>query len=375
MPIVFDHHQMHNQERPQTVEDAVRTYFGWAGIHDFSFESEYTLASQEVTSASGWDTEIIDQEVPVNVLVEYHAAAMGHGAVVRYDTNDDTFWIVGVDSNSVGYVLSWDGSSYTTLMQRSVIDMPIEGDFKIAFRQVRYSDDENDLWNTVSMWGNDRLLFTHLTKVSTALTSTYKFGLAAYGANRTFTNIRIPQLTEFTEWSSLDPGEAPAGGLTRALEGRYVKFFLRYNGSVRAWRPHAISSAFTFNNSSHIDDKQITLDLREAYNHVRMLGAYEIAEYVRDDLLDNHRHRFLETNNPYLMSEAECYDQARKETYRIEQQTKTGTISGAVTPLLEPEDRIAVEDEDDDFLISGFKLELKNTHGQQSMDIRKYAIG
>lgn len=131
------------------------------------------------------------------------------------------------------------------------------------------------------------------------------------------------------------------GGMQRFLEGRYVKHFIRFDGSFYAWRGEPIEISFTF-------DEDLALNLNEDYdfhgyyNHIRMIGAYEQAEFIHSELVRKYGHRFIEVNNPYLMSPEACYIEAQREIRRLQENFNTVTFVHPFMPLLEPEDRIGI---------------------------------
>lgn len=173
------------------------------------------------------------------------------------------------------------------------------------------------------------------------------------------------------EYVTLDPGESPMGGLQRAIDGRYIKLFTRFNGDLvmHIWTNK--SSAFTFLNSDHIDFKK-AFDQRELHNHVRMLGAYTEGEYIDHDLVDQIGYRFTEANNPYLLTDRECYIEAKNHVRRMKENAETASFSYQfLNPFLEPEDRITVENEGD-WIINGYDLEFSPGYVKATYSIRRW---
>jgi hypothetical protein len=372
MSIVFDNNKLHNRSRPQTVESAFTTYASWAGIHQFKYDDEYAEATRNVSKATGdWEYDVIDYGFEPNFYCEYHVSqCLGHGVVVKY-IDAESHWVVGISPSGDAEVWS-DTAGLSLLKYRMPVDVPSEGDVRVSFRQIRMSDSADDLWDAVSMWINDRLIFTYTEHVGVVINETVKFGFASYDSTYDVTNFRVPLLSAYTEWASLDPGEAPAGGLQRVIEGQYTKHFIRFDGSLRAWRPQTNSSEYTFPEHM-LEYTQDKFDKRGLFTHIRMMGAYEQAEYHREDLSAKFGHRFMETNNPYLMSERECYIQAQLEIKRMEEAATEESIRIPFRPLLELEDHITTDR--GERIISSRRWRFTATQIEEEIKAREYTYG
>jgi hypothetical protein len=355
----------------QTVEEAFRVYGNWACIHDFNFDSIYEAASVSVGAATGWATPVkAGTALPVDVLVEYNVTSGSHALLLRHSEYDDSGLLFGINSSGHLFAQEWafgnPGIMYMNIPAHTTI-----GNVKIAYRQQRFSSDENDVWEAATMWIDDALIDTYVRYVGTATGESVTIAFTSDTTGQTFTDVRVPQLTQFTEWTSIDPGEPAAGGLERAVEGRYTKYFMRFNGELRAWRSKASPSRHTFTDSDSIYVRAASYDRRQLYTHVRMLGAWVQAEAVRGDLIKSRRHRFLEANNPFLMSEADCYAEATNELRRMEEAAYTETIETPFTPLLEPEDRISTPS--GEWIVSSREADFSITASDQALTTRKYA--
>lgn len=340
MPVTFDHNKQSNRERPLTVEGAIKVYANWSGLHDTDFYETLDYSSQTLNATAGtWVVSQLAEDVPYEFQIEYYAPQLGHGIACRYD-EDGNYVLYGVDASSHMIAKYYDA---VNAVWYDLLDIPVacpsEGDVIITFRELRHSDDPEDIWVAISMWVNDALIDSYTLYWGETMSGTMKIGLAGHNASITLENIRIPQLTEFAEWASLDPGETTMGGMTRVLEGRYVKYFVRYDGTLRAWRsqPTPASASFGKGDVYVFETKD---DRREIFNHVRMMGAYEYAEYKDMGLIGAYGHKFTERNNPYLMSEPECYQQAQNEIRRMKERAYQQTIQTRFSPHLEPEDRV-----------------------------------
>lgn len=391
--IQFQFHRVVDFVSPLTVENAFRRYANFGQIHDQVFEKAYEMASagwaatgnpgtginsftaddtelflNAVTAPAGWHKVIQLTAVPHSVLLKYHKETDPQAAVVGVQ-DDSSCYIVGTRSGHIT-IAKRDSAGTVTNVLDITKTYPQIADVQVALRHIRFSDDDSDLWRCISLWMNDALMVSYVEKVDGILDNPIYFGLATYaGSTCAFTDIQIPQLTEFAETCTLDPSEEPMGGLQRAIEGRYIKMHMRQNGQLRAWRPREVDSQRTFINGE-ILSKDIPFDRRSMYNHVRQVGAYRQAEFFRPDLIRKQDHRFTELNNPFLMTEAECYDQARLSILRMESEANSQQLVTPFTPLLQPEDRITTPD--GDYIITQRDITVEQARVYQNLQTRQY---
>lgn len=338
MPIIFDDNILYNRSAPQIVENAFRAYCNWSGLHRFSFSDRYRLDSTTVVSnANAWQTQMISALFPVSMLLQFDVDSPDGFGVRLCDTG--TFAIeIHMQNNTVVVQEIADGSR--TEVYQAPHKTYLRGHVEVGFREFRLSSDQLDVWNSMSVWVNNRLLFTYAKRVELVVPTDVQVGLLSYNGATTFNNVRVPQLTSYTEWSSLDPGEVPMGGLDRAMEGRYIRYFLRPTGEVRAWRADVKQPDYIFDTADEFEVSSESFDKRTIYTHVRMLGASVVAEAVDQALIKQYGHRFFEASNPYLMSESECRREAVEEIRRGLESALNEEIVTSYRPTLEPEDYI-----------------------------------
>lgn len=364
MPVTFQDHRLSDQQPPLTLEESFRLYAAYAGIHDCNFDDLFTDSSISYTGtvAATWTSALQIADLPLSYTVSYTKTVARQGVVV------------GVGSTGTGYLVCTDSSGiyvyYGATLKYSVpIVTPTEADVVVAFRQVRYNDREDELWRVITLWMNDALILTYSEPASLIIDSP-RFGMAAYGTDAvTYTDVRVPELTDFAEWATLDPGETPLGGLRRVIEGRYLQYFVRFNGELRAWRP-----------KSRVEDHElvdnviytgrVSTDLSQMANHIRMVGAYTWAEALDADLVEKYEHRFREENNPMLMSEKECYTEAVRSLKRVREAANGEQVRTPFTPLLEPEDRVSTPN--GDWLISQMDQSLVLGGVNQTLTLKQY---
>lgn len=334
MPVTFKHQRTSDQQPLLTLEEMFRSYAAFSGIHTCKFDDlvDEASISHTGTAASTWAAHLETDLLPSSYTVYYTKTVARQGVAV------------GVNSVGTGYIVCTDSSGVyvyygSTLKYSLPIVTPTNADVAVAFRQVRYSDREDDLWRVITLYMNDQLIMTY-SEPASLLLDTPRFGFATYGTDSvTYTDVRIPDLTEFAEWGTLDPGETPLGGLRRVIEGRYLRYFIRFDGSLRAWRPKSLPEAHAFD-PNDIYEGQVSVDMSSMATHIRMVGAYTWAEYVDEDLVQKYEHRFREENNPMLMSEKDCYNEAVRSIKRVQEASIAERVRTPFTPLLEIEDRI-----------------------------------
>lgn len=370
MPVTFKYHRVNDNMLPLTIEECFRYYGAWSGIHDFDFDDAFSDASisKTGTGSSVWTTTLETTTLPINYAVSYHKTVARQGVVVA--ANSINHYLIATDSSGV-YVYYGNSGSYT-LKYSLPKTTPTEADVLVTFRQIRFSDREDDLWRVFSLYMNDALVFTYSEPASLLLEDT-KIGFSAYNTDSvTYTNVRIPELTDFAEWGTLDPGETAMSGLQRILEGRYLKFFVRFNGALRAWRPKSVASSLTFAGED-IFEGEVNSDISQLATHIKMVGAYTWAESVDEELISSYGHRFFEENNPMLMTEKECYLESSRSLIRAQENAFGESVKTYFTPFLEPEDRVTTEN--GDWLVSQIATEFLSGGINQGLDLKKYGWG
>jgi hypothetical protein len=374
MPVKFDINKIYDRARQQTVESAIKAYANWAGVHDFDFYDAYQSDEIAITPiGSAWEAVSIG-EAPINHVVEYHVNQVSGHAVWFMRNSSTDGYIAGVTPGGKCYVGQFvSGSLLDKYVCSPAIHLATEADMIASFTQIRMSDNNDDFWDVITLYMNDAVLLTFMQHRGLAANGNQSVALAASTDPITFTNVRIPLMADHVEWASLDPGESPQGGLNRVLEGRYVEHLIRWNGKMRAWYNRSIPASMAIADED-IFSKNIKTDTRELYSHVRMMGAYEQAEYHDEEITRKYGHRFVETTNPYLMTPEECYHQAQEEIKRMKSAAFTSGLDMSYTPFLEPGDR--VQTSDGDWLLAGYDWSYENgSIMEQQLSLKGYFYG
>jgi hypothetical protein len=327
-----------------------------------------------IGAPTGWSKAVQTLAVlPHNYVLNFHVETWGWAAVISMIA-DGSHYLIGIRPDGRPFIDYWDAveEEYTILIELPDY-APIEADVQVAFREIRYGDSGSSIWQSLSLWMNERHIIKSSVEFFTVIGGTIKFGFAApEGTTVEYTNIRIPELTTFADWTSLDPGEKPIGGLQRAIEGFYLRYFLRHNGQLRAWSPKATTSVKTYE-QERMWDSSVQEDTRNIKTHIRQVGAYTQAEFLRRDLLKKYGHRFEEVNNPYLMTEEECYFQAERTIQRLEEEATQQSFSTEYHPLIEIEDHVILPE--GERIISSRSVEYNTEEATESINSRAYIYG
>lgn len=358
--VTFENARISNNAPPLALEEIFRLYSAWAGIHDTQFDSLYSSDLVTVTGAESgdWDVQWLPSTFPANTVVQYYKQSLEQGVFFRVN---GTVYLVTTESTGHIYIYQ-DGN----LVHHVPRNVPTTGKVEIVFRQQRQSDDEADGWHGITVYINHAVMASYAYYAGNSF-GAVEIGFAAYDlATVDYADVRVPELCEVAEYGTLDPGETPVGGLSRTIEGRYIRWFVRHNGALRAWKTKAIASAYEFTEYFRLTK---STDVSELATHVRMMGAYIWVEAINNTLMRRYGHRFKEVNNPMLLTEQETSVEAGRTLKRIEEQTFTAEADVDFMPILEPEDHITLDGE---WMISGISLDIDMGIITEKLALRKY---
>lgn len=275
--------------------------------------------------------------MPNSYLLSFNMVQTDWMAVVRYLSSSD-FWIIGCDGSGNPLVYTYNGSTYT---QVAASNETIVANSRVLvfFGEIRFGT-TSDIWQVAALWCNGHFMVHHAVKVTASLTQDHYFGFALRESRtRTFSKIHIPELTELAEVCTIDPGETPLSALQRTIEGRNVKYLMRPSGALKAYKPgpQSISSTLVM---SRLSKLRTALEVNAIKSHIRMVGAYDQAEYLDADLSQRYGYRFTQQQNPYLMNQGACLEAARMTLKRIQEHALNESFNASVIHFLEQEDRI-----------------------------------
>ena len=358
MPVEFEDFRFNDHGRALTVEEAARFFGTYGGILDYEFddlvngddESQWTYDSGithshsdgtfTVQAASAWKRVMSEVKLPAD-----------HTIYVRTEGSDNYYGvIVGSDDDGNGYLVCNEGANAWKIYEVTAgaigdavhhVYHPYNspsGDLIVTCRPFEMGDGEEHLWLQITLWRNDQHILTYSKKLAEPLAGPFHVGLAVYSSSsRTYSAVRVPELCLWAEYGTIDPGEEPMGGFERAMEGRYLKWFVRFNGALKVFRPKFREAAFTLAHPLRDDPR---INQRQFKTRVRLMGAYNWGEAIARDLIATLGDRFEEVTNPMLMSEAECIMEAGRQIRRFASEAETNEAAIQGLPLLELEDRI-----------------------------------
>jgi hypothetical protein len=130
--------------------------------------------------------------------------------------------------------------------------------------------------------------------------------------------------------------------MSRAIGTTRLRVVGRYDGTMRVWKPGNRSVDWSISDDRPTqwgdrDDRSRTL------THVRTIGALHSVDRFDDDEGDTHMHRFAQTDNPNLMSEAEVYDEAGQQINDAKEQQVSGKLIMPLQPLTEAWDVVTYD--------------------------------
>lgn len=393
MPVSFKDFHMNDYGRPLTVENAFRFYGSFVGIHDYAFNRLYSLGD------TGWKTASVTADFSGGQL-EAHGpgSAWGrmfqtevplpadHTVYARTEGDDGYFGIIVGATDTYNYFMvvnegddHWKVFKYTNNVPSLVYAVDVSpvangGEYVCSFHPYQTGSHLDDFWLAISLWRNDHLILTYTEKIGEPLIGPYFTGMAFYTTEpRSVLDFWVPELTTHAEYGTLDPGEEPAGGLRRAMEGRYVIYFLRFDGTLRAFRPttRAVDHNLAGRELLSIDK---TVDFRTLKSLIRMMGAYDSGEALDNEILAMVGHRVEVIHNPMLMSEFDCIHEAYRHLRRLRSESNTVDVDTVHLVMLELEDRLLLGNKFDG-VVESYNKDYSPGAIISSMRLRKYVVG
>ena len=357
----FSRARVYDRAPARTAEDIFRCYAGFAGIERYKFQSLLTPASTTVV-ASG--VTIYQPALPHNYRLTFETSALASATVYLNLRAPDATGLTQVHyrlqfAPTVRLSKYIPSSGYTSVWVSPLA--PSGSRVTVSVREIVMRSIGDNIWLVISVYVDDKLLETYMEWIRQSPETDYHVGVA--GAHSA---IRVPQLCEIVEWNAQDPGVPVMSGLNRAIEGRDIRFFMRFNGALSAWRQYPRGAVLSLQ-ASDIDALQRAVDHRARVTHLRMVGAYLEAEIIRDG---RGRHRFVEVKNPYLMTHRECYREAARALNRYDQALNTAIMTSSVRPLLEIGDRVDVMGEA--YYIDGVMLNITPAHIESTYQLKWY---
>jgi hypothetical protein len=306
----------------------------------------------------------------LRVFCPQHANASGHHIYFRADDLVNAY-IFFVEPTGCGFMVQREGDEVSL--------STIDGDFGDAHLMIdiywweqRYSTLDDESWLFATALVDGRVIISMVDRLSEGNDPGTLYGLGATnGSARSayFTGLEVTSFGEIDLWSALDPGNAPLSALSGIMEGRNIRLMERYDGSLSVWKPVARTSVWTVPESEHFRVTR-NLDRNQIVTHMRMVGAFDHADYTDEIALGEFGHKFQLDHNSYLMNKAECLAAARLGVQRSMEQADTVVVVGPIVPFLEAEDVITTVH--GDYIINSISIGLDVSGGQMTIVGRRY---
>lgn len=414
---------MHNRRASLTLENMYRRFINYSGIHYFKFDDAVRgfVPSKWSALADGYTfTDPISDGVydsitkgavgtPENPPITWYSDDMPHSYQIELNGTTDSFGVVvRGDGISSGYMISIGAFSSVGLYDSTVgapgasfavykmpdmylddtvvpmvtsIPTGMYGKYKIAVRDTQFNSVDTGRIIYITVWFNDMLIGSYSDNVRNVIPP-LKMGIPLIcltSASIIYSGLRIAQLGEIIPWSSIDPSEAPMGAIQRAIEDRYIKHFVRFDGAFRAVRPSAQTVKLTVDKNSFFT-AQRTIDRRQIISNIRFLGAFQWVRIKDDQLTKDFGTRFHEVNNTNLWNVDDCYKEALQLFVRMKEQIYRAEIEIVGHIMLEPEDRIQIPSLDDldvyeDYIIDSINSRIQNGVVETQVSLRRYFYG
>ncbi len=352
-----------------SLERGIRLTSAFAGIHKFDFENAIgeTFASLDdwttdptatwsvvtgalvATGGGGgeWYQARHDTQVAPSFVASFDRVS-GDGALVFYgkDAAEDCFVAWWTDTTcGIGYISA--AGALTNLVS---VPYGISGASRIQV-SVRYnldSVDDDRRWIVVNLFADGECLVGAAKDIgeTTFDWAGNHVGFAVYGNNiLTVDNFTIQDLSRIIEWTAVDPGDTAATGQSRAIATTRIKHMMRYDETMRVWRPgdRDLDWAIPDSRVVQFDDRS---NRTKTLTHVRTQAAIHEADNFSDAEGEVHMHRFTIHNDPNVMT----IDGAYAEAYRVIHDSKEVQVVGRFAlppnPLVEPYDRVSYDGTD-----------------------------
>lgn len=390
--VKFTNFQVADDKDALTVEKVYQKYAAVAGVHSFKFDDTLntwdaahwssntgvTLGSTITqTATNGSDRPIwYDTDMPHSYVAEF--TAYGFWQVLVRGNGTNSYYKISADATVVGIEHYVNGAVVSGIKKgMRGLQYSAYNRIKIAVRDAQFTSDSAGRTVHVAVWCNDYLLHTFAEDVTT--NPSLKLALVVVGGNSNgvqYSDFRVANLGEIILLSSLDPAEAPIGAIQRAIEDRYIRAWVRWDGSLRAWSPTARSISATIASTREYRLAP-SIDVREGFSHLRVLGAFQWVQLKDDELIRHIGHRFREINNTSLWNIDDCLRVGRQLFIRAKEHMFQAQIDTVGYVFLEPEDRIQVPDHQTpgvylDYILDSISWTWNNGTFMANIQLRRY---
>ena len=386
MTVLFEGVFTYNDLAAFTIEEAIRFHGALAGLHDFEFSDFINgLDSGDWTQTGSWTfpgddtvdgpgstgnilyTGTYEDAIPHDTVIDVTKNGNDGGIFFRA-TSDSEYYYFRWDSTHLGFGHAVGGveTDYCWVPRGYVMTHNI----RVVVRDIAFSNDINDWFRFMSAWVDDALVLTYAVPFDWDEEAGNGLGLLSYSAAITYSNFRVQQLSEPVEWGLIDIGASPVSGLNRILDGRYVRWFVRETGELKAWRPQASTEVHDIP-STAMRGKKRQREFRQLASQVLQIGGWEEVRLFDPELYNTYGHRFLAKTNPVIGSQAETYQAAQRTMTEIKEDAERITFVISGNPILEANDHITADD-GSDWIIEGVSHTIERGKFETQLSCRRY---
>lgn len=380
-----------------TLERMYKKYAGFGGIQGFEFvETINDFDSDKWTALAGityGDTVHVDSTAAERI--GWYDDPMPHSYLLEFTVHQYPWSIlVRGDGAASYYRIDYD-DQYITISKTlngtlnrieakaisGTSQVTTKGRIKVSVRDEQADSDTTGRIIHIAVWINDYLLYTFddfSGLVNPPLRMAFIIPFSAVVGN-IYSDIRVANMGEVIPVSSLDPSEYPMSAISRAIEDRYIRSWIRWNGKLKAWRPisRPVSASIAASRSYQFSP---TTDARQLFTHLRILGAFQWVQVKDNDLIRDYGHRFEEISNTALWNTDDCYRIGLEMFVRTKEQAFQAQIQTTGLPYIELEDRISLPDRDDpdstvDYIVDNVQWQAVPNTYNVSITGRKYYYG
>lgn len=399
MPVTFQEALVHDMNRGLTIEEIYQMYAAFAGVHKTAFHdllradgtdydgADWTAASGtwdagEGTAGGVEDVDILwwSDDTPTSFKMTVEVPGLpandtGPFTIAFRGDGDNNCYLVRVGypwvaefwkvTNGVAEQLSNGAQSGA-----EVFDGP--GTLEIVVSEKTLSNNEGDRWLFMSVWMDGKFLLTAHDNIPDTQPGR-KVGLAIMDGDdpTEYGEMRIPDLSEIVPYATIDPDETAQSAIQRAIVDRVLRHFIRFDGTLVAWRPKAsaIEKSFELGETTKVSTYT---DTRDIANHIRMYYLLSWVESFDDESIELHGRRFREMTSAVIESEEEAYSEAEAMIRRSHQNANTAQMTSPIGGFfVEPEDRVEFPGEVS-YIVGSLSWSYRNHRIYVDIDGRSY---
>src|SRR5690606_21166196 len=136
MAIRIDNNTQNKVGHPQTVEDAIRAYSSWAGIHDCKFKRKLDVPVLNIAPSVGWTFTQLGTTYDPEVLVKYTLdieANSGHGIAFTNGLSDNSYIWIAFEGDTSFLFVNEVVEGVSTRLMRIESEESADGDVMVSY--------------------------------------------------------------------------------------------------------------------------------------------------------------------------------------------------------------------------------------------------